>query len=78
MFQLTDDEIKDFVIKKYKPRCEGIVAERDGAEDDFEDNISSPDFRRFVRAVFKLSLHMILNDPPIMMNMDSWNVRREK
>ena len=51
--------------QKYKPKCEGIIAERDGALDDFEDNISTPDFKRFIRSVLKLSLHMVLNDPPI-------------
>jgi len=66
------------VINKYKPRCESIVAARDGAADDFEDNVGSPDFKRFVRAVLKLSLHMILNDPPILMNMDSQEIRAEK
>jgi hypothetical protein len=62
-------------MEKYKPRCEGIVSERDGAIDDFEDNISSPDFKRFVRAVMKLSLHMVLNDPPILLNMECWETR---
>jgi len=75
VFYLTDEQINDFVVNKYKPRCEGIIGDRDGAEDEFEDNISTPDFKRFVRAVLKLSLHMILNDPPILLSMESWDTR---
>eukprot|EP00347_Sterkiella_histriomuscorum_P023932 403332886 len=78
VFYLSDAEIHKFVMDKYKPRCEGIISQRDGAEDDFEDNISSPDFKRFVRAVMKLSLHMVLNDPPIMLNMECWDTRQHK
>lgn len=65
-------------MEKYKPRCEGIVSTRDDAMDEFEDNISTPDFKRFVRAVMKLSLHMVLNDPPILLNMECWESRKTK
>lgn len=47
------------------PRCELILMDRDGAMDDLEDNISTDLFKNFVRVVLKLSLHMVLNDPPI-------------
>jgi hypothetical protein len=47
----------------------GIVEERDGALEEFEDNITTNDFKRFFRAVLKLSLHMVLNDPPILLSM---------
>lgn len=65
IFQFSDKQIEDFLQNKYKPRCEGIVSERDGALEEFEDNISTSDFKRFFRAVLKLQLHMVLNDPPI-------------
>ncbi|CDW71805.1 UNKNOWN [Stylonychia lemnae] len=78
VFYLSDQEINDLVMNKYKPRCVGIISDRDGAEDDFEDNISTPDFKRFVRAVFKLSLHMVLNDPPILLSMECWETRQVK
>ncbi len=55
-----------------------IVCERDGAQDDFEENVSAPDFKRFVRAILKLSLHMVLNDPPIQMSMEGWEARTTK
>lgn len=77
IFSLSDSQIQTFIEQKYKPRCLAIVSDRDGAEDDFEDNVSTPDFKRFVRAILKLSLHMVLNDPPILMSMD-WEHRIAK
>ena len=32
---------------------------------EFDDNLSTPDFKRFFRSILKLTLHMVLNDPPI-------------
>jgi hypothetical protein len=46
--------------------------------DEFEDNISTSDFKRFFRAILKLSLHMVLNDPPIQLSMECWERRKEK
>lgn len=43
--------------------------------EELDDNINSMDFKRFIRAVLKLSLHMVLNDPPIYMSMDLWEDR---
>jgi hypothetical protein len=72
IFNLSDEHINKFVQEKYKPRCESIISERgDDAMDELDDNISSSDFKRFVRAVLKLSLHMVLNDPPILLGMDA-------
>jgi len=51
---MADEKIDQILQERYKPRCEGIVSERDGAMDDFEDNISTPDFKRFFRSVMKL------------------------
>ena len=51
---------------------------RDRALEEFEENISTNDFKRFFRAIFKLTLHMVLNDPPIQLSMDSWTVRKQK
>jgi hypothetical protein len=55
-----------------------IVSERDGARDEFDNNISTNDFIRFFRAIFKLTLHMVLNDPPIQVSMEPWNSRNLK
>ena len=44
----------------------------DGDEDlieMLEDNIGSSDFIRFIRAIIKLQLHMVLNEPPIELSM---------
>jgi hypothetical protein len=51
------------------------VCERDGGLEEFEDNISTSDFKRFFRAIMKISLHMVLNDPPIQISMESWESR---
>lgn len=50
----------------------------DSAIDDLEDNISSNDFKRFMRAVLKLSLHMVLNDPPILMALETFEEKQKK
>ena len=47
-------QIDSFLQEKYKPRCEDIVSQRDGALEEFEDNITTNDFKRFFRAVLKL------------------------
>ena len=78
IFQYSDSQINDFLLRVYRPKCEEIVSMRDGALEEFEDNISTNDFKRFFRAVFKLTLHMVLNDPPIMLSMESWTVRKHK
>jgi hypothetical protein len=36
-------------------------------EDMFVENVDSPDFIRFLRAIVKLQLHMVLNEVPIEM-----------
>ena len=46
--------------------------------DDLEDNLSTPDFKRFFRSVLKLTLHMVLNDPPICLSMDAQELRKTK
>jgi hypothetical protein len=46
--------------------------------EELEDNISTNDFKRFFRAIYKLSLHMVLNDPPILLGMEPWSSRRNK
>ena len=78
IFQYSDSQISDFLLRVYRAKCEEIVSMRDGALEEFEDNISTNDFKRFFRAVFKLTLHMVLNDPPIMLSMESWTVRKHK
>jgi hypothetical protein len=78
IFEFSDSQIQQFLQNKYRPRCEDICAEREGALDEFEDNISTSDFKRFFRAVLKLSLHMVLNDPPIQVAQEPWSVIREK
>lgn len=78
IFQYSDEQIDAFLLQKYKPKCEEIVSFRDGAMEEFEDNISTKDFKRFFRAIFKLNLHMVLNDPPIQLSMEPWSTRKTK
>lgn len=46
--------------------------------DMFEDNVETPDFVRFVQAIIKLQLHMVLNEPPIELSMLSCEERSSK
>ena len=70
IFEYSQDQIKDFIEKKYKPRCEPLL-EDDDTRDMFEENVDSADFVRFIQAIVKLQLHMVLNDPPIQLSMQS-------
>ena len=40
--------------KKYRPRCESLLQDDDDATDMFEDNVGTPDFIKFVKAIVKL------------------------
>lgn len=46
--------------------------------DDFIENISSDDFVEFFKSIVDLSLHMFLNDPPILMDLTSVSERAKK
>lgn len=74
IFKYSEDELKKFIEITFKPRCIDLF---DGDVEMFEDNISTPDFIRFVQAIIKLQLHMVLNDPPIELSMLT-KVDREK
>lgn len=51
---------------------------RDGGMEELEDNLGTNDFKRFFKAIFKLTLHMVLNDPPIQLSMEPWSLRKIK
>lgn len=44
----------------------------------FDENIDTDDFIRFVQAVIKLQLHMVLSDPPIELSMLSTQERQSR
>ena len=69
IFSYKTEQIKKVIESEYKPRCESILSGDDDAMDMFEDNVGTPDFIRFVQAIVKLQLHMVLNDPPIELSM---------
>ena len=37
--------------------------------DDFEENVRSDEFTVFIKVVIELNLHMVLNDPPITLDL---------
>lgn len=78
VFSFTTEQIKQFIEADYKPRCESLLADDEDAADMFEDNVGTPDFIRFVQAIIKLQLHMVLNEPPIELSMLSCKQRDEK
>ena len=47
IFEYSQSQIKDFIEKKYKPRCEPLLIDED-TKDMFEDNVGSADFVRFI------------------------------
>ncbi len=57
-----------------------LVEETNDGEfvDDFIENISSDDFVEFFKSIVDLSLHMFLNDPPILMDLTSVSERAKK
>ncbi len=78
IFNQTDEQLQTLVQEQYRPRCELILTEREGALDELDDNINTPEFLSFLRAVFKLCLHMVLNDPPITLGLQSLEERQQK
>ena len=46
--------------------------------DDFEDNIGSEEFMNFVKIAVDLTIHMVLNDPPIKLELVPWESRKTK
>ena len=58
IFSYSTQQIKDFIEAKYKPLCQAVLEQEcedaDDAKDMFEDNVSTPDFIRFVQAIVKL------------------------
>ena len=54
IFSFSADQIKDFLERKYKPRCQALLADEEDALDMFEDNVNTPDFIKFVQAIVKL------------------------
>ena len=41
--------------------------------DDFEENVRSDEFTVFIKVVIELNLHMVLNDPPITLDLVALN-----
>ena len=60
------------------PRCEGLFDDDEEGAEFFEDNIGTPEFIKFIQAIVKLQLHMVLNEPPIELSMDSIKLRNSK
>ena len=68
MFDQTDDEINELIENTYMPQIKPLIEDTDFA-DDFEDNVKSDEFVVFIKVVIELNLHMVLNDPPITLEV---------
>ena len=44
-------------------------------QDDFIDNVDSQEFQDFVGTVVELTLHMVLSEPAIALNLVPWKQR---
>ena len=64
----------------YKPRAVVIIeAVEDGKYiDDLEDNITSNEFTSFFQVLIELNLHMVLNEPPIYLQLVPWETRSKQ
>lgn len=78
IFDFPTEKIKEFLKSRYKPRCESVLREDEEALELFEESVESSDFTRFVQAIIKLELHMVLNEPPIELSMLSCEERAKK
>lgn len=76
----TFENIAELIEEKYKPTAIEVVQSHNDGEliDDLNDNISSPEFESFFKVVIELNLHMVLNDPPITLNLLSAKERANK
>lgn len=72
------DDVAGLIEERYKPVAVQIVEAHNEGEfiDDLIDNISSPEFESFFKILIELHLHMVLNDPPIRMNLLDEQARR--
>lgn len=67
----TFDDISTLIEQEYKPKAVEIVEAHNEGEfiDDLEENLSSSEFETFFKVVIDLNLHMVLNDPPITLDL---------
>jgi hypothetical protein len=68
--------VQNFIRDKYKQKCEAIID--DDSRGLLDSNIDTPDFVKFVQAIIRLQLHMVLSDPPIELSMVGCRERSEK
>ena len=66
IFKFSDDDLNNLIDTVYKPRVQEVIDEH---SDDFEDNVSADEFKTFLKTMVDLNLHMVLNDPPIMLSV---------
>ena len=56
------------IENSYKPLIKPII-ENSEYLDDFEENVGSDEFTIFIKVLIELNLHMVLNDPPITLDL---------
>ena len=70
----TFDDVTQIINDVFKPRCLPILtAYNDEYLGDFEEMINSQEFIDFFNTILDLNLHMVLNDPPIEINLLTWD-----
>lgn len=72
--------MSEIIDKKYKQAGLEILREyaKDDISADFEENISSQEFESFFKVVIELTLHMVLNEPQITLELIDSSVRLSK
>ena len=78
----NNDEYYNSIIQdKYKPIWEKIISNYEDEEDYNEmldEAINSEDFRNFIKSLHKIVMHLCLSDPPISVQLASFEERMKK
>jgi hypothetical protein len=76
----TFEDIPKLIEHSFKPKAIKIVEAHNNNEfgDDLIDNIESSEFESLIKIVLDLNLHMVLNDPPITLDLVQSSTRTEK
>lgn len=79
----NDEYYNSLIHDKYKPICSKIIDNYANEEDEdynemLDEAIDSDDFRNFVKSLHKIVMHLCLSDPPISVNLITFDERMTK
>ena len=79
----NEEYYKSLIYDKYKPICNKIIDNYPNEEDEdynemLDEAIDSDDFKNFVKSLHKIVMHLCLSDPPISVNLVTFDERMKK